>query len=123
MELGGGDSWDSGTNFSNNWSSLSDDRGSSNSRGSDSVDSSNSRGSNGADSRCSHNRGSSYCADSSNSRCSIATCIGIGVTKSTASIGTIGTIVESISIGISTDTSNQGRDYNLEIILVIYSEL
>merc|ERR1711933_223808 len=83
VELGGGDGGDSSTNFSNHWSSLGDDRGSSNSRGSNSVDSSNSRGSNSVDSsnsrgsnsadssnsrgsnsvdsRCSHNRGSSYC--------------------------------------------------------------
>ena len=134
VELGGGDGGDSSTDLSNHMSSLGNDGGSSHSvdssdsrgsnsadsrgsngadsrgsngadsRGSNSVDSSNSRGSNGADSRSSNNMGSSY------SRSSIATCIGIGIAKSSSSISTIGTI-ESISV--STDASNQGRDDNL----------
>ena len=126
VELGGGDGGDSSTDLSNHMSSLGNDGGSSHSvdssdsrgsnsadsrgsngadsRGSNSADSSNSRGSNGADSRSSNNMGSSY------SRSSIATCIGIGIAKSSSSISTIGTI-ESISV--STDASNQGRDDNL----------
>ena len=128
VELGGGDGGDSSTDLSNHRSSLGNDGGSSHSvdssdsrgsnsadsrgsngadsRSSNSVDSSNSRGSNGADSRSSNNMGSSY------SRSSIATCIGIGIAKSSSSISTIGTI-ESISISVSTDASNQGRDDNL----------
>ena len=109
VELGGGDGGDSSTDLSNHRSSLGNDGGSSHSvdssdsRGSNSADS---RGSNGADSRSSNNMGSSY------SRSSIATCIGIGIAKSSSSISTIGTI-ESISISVSTDASNQGRDDNL----------
>ena len=120
VELGGGDGGNSSTNLSNHRSSLGNDGGrshsadssnsrssnSADSRSSNSVDSGHSWGNNGADSRSSNNMGSSY------SRSSIATCIGIGIAKSSSSISTIGTI-ESISISVSTDASNQGRDDNL----------
>merc|ERR1712128_328298 len=88
VELGGGNGWNSSTDFSNNWSSM-DSRGSSNSM----------------DSRSSNNGSSSYSAVSTKSWGSIATGISIGIAKSSSAVSSMSvssiSTIESISISFS----------------------
>merc|ERR1711892_1105372 len=120
VELAGGDGGDSSTGSSNYGSSCNsadsgDSWGSNNS-----VDSSNIRdSSNSADSSNCMDSRSSNCTVSSNSWGSVSTGIGIGIAKSSPTIGTIGTVVESISIGISGDGGHKGRDKNQNLHVVI----
>merc|ERR1711892_238396 len=133
VELAGGDGGDSRSGSSNNGSS-SNSVDSINSWGSsNSVDSSYSWGSsnsvdggysrdsgNSADSsNCMDSRNSSNCTVSSNSWGSVSTGISIGIAKSSPTIGTIGTVVESISSAISGDGGHKGRDKNQNLHVVI----
>merc|ERR1711892_422420 len=137
VELAGGDGGDSSTGSSNygsscnsadsgdTWgSSNSADSGyswgSSNSWGSNnSADGGYSRGSSADSSNCMDSRSSSNCTVSSNSWGSVSTGISIGIAKSSPTIGTIGTVVESISSGISGDGGHKGRDKNQNLHVVI----
>merc|ERR1711892_1158929 len=92
VELAGGDGGDSSTG-SSNYGSSSNSADSSNSWGSNSWGSNNSADgdySRGSSSNCMDSR-------SSNNRSSVSTGISIGIAKSSSTIGTIGTVVESIS--------------------------
>merc|ERR1711892_857428 len=121
VELAGGDGGDSSTGSGNNGTS-SNSADSSNSWGSNnSADGSNSWGSSNSvdSSNCTDSRSSSNCTVSSNSWGSVSTGISIGIAKSSSTIGTIGTVVESISSGISGDGRHKGRDKNQNLHVVI----
>merc|ERR1739838_1149420 len=123
VELAGGDSGNSSTDSSNNWSSLGDDGSSGNKWSCLGDDRS---GSNSTDSRSSSNS-----ADSSNSRSSnystkcwgcIATSISIWIAKRCPTIGTICTI-ESIGISLSIGAGYQSRDKNQNLHVVMLTVL
>merc|ERR1711892_763171 len=120
VELAGGDGGHSSTSSSNSADS-SNSWGSNNSAdGGYSRGSSNSAdSSNCMDSRISNNRSSSNYTVSSNSWGSVSTGISIGIAKSSSTMGTIGTVVESISIGISGDGGHKSRDKNQNLHDVI----
>merc|ERR1711892_172251 len=111
VELAGGDGGDSSTGSSNYGSSCN------------SADSGDSWGSNNSvgSSNCMDSRSSSNCTVSSNSWGSVSTGISIGIAKSSSTIGTIGTVVESINIGISGDGGHKGRDknHNLHVVILL----
>merc|ERR1711892_1134211 len=120
VELAGGDGGDSSTG-SSNYGSSCNSADSSNSWGSNnSADGGYSRGSSSSadSSNCMDSRNSS-CTVSSNSWGSVSTGISIGIAKSSSTIGTIGTVVESISSGISGGGGHKGRDKNQNIHVVI----
>merc|ERR1739838_1286835 len=138
VELAGGDSGNSSTDSSNNWSSLGDDGSSSNKWSCLGDDRS---GSNSTDSRSSNNWGSSDCTDNSwsssnsadswNSRSSnystkcwgcVATSISIWIAKRSPTIGTICTI-ESIGISLSIGAGYQSRDKNQNLHVVMLTVL
>merc|ERR1711892_233140 len=130
VELAGGDGGDSSTGSSNYGSSCNsadsgDTWGSSNSAdsghswGSSNSWGSYSRGSSADSSNCMDSRSSSNCTVSSNSWGSVSTGIGIGIAKSSSTIGTVGTVVESISSGISVGGGHKGRDKNQNLHVVI----
>merc|ERR1711892_332497 len=114
VELAGGDGGHSSTGSSNYGSSSNSADGSNSWGSNNSADSSNCM-----DSRISNNRSSSNYTVSSNSWGSVSTGISIGIAKSSSTIGTIGTVVESISIGISGDGGHKDRDKNQNLHVVI----
>merc|ERR1711892_383195 len=113
VELAGGDGGDSSTGSSNYSADGGYSRG-----GNNSVDGGYSRGSNNSVDG-GYSRSSNNCTVSSNSWGSVATGISIGIAKSSPTIGTIGTVVESISISISGDGGHKSRDKNQNLHVVI----